>query len=172
MDMEALRRSTASLVVTVREVHKADRDDICEALTACGAFTKEEVGVALEILDEGTSGGSEGAYSLFAAEVQGRVRGYICVGRTPLTESTWHEYWICVHPVAQGNGLGQALQEHAEKFVRSRGGQRLVLETSGKLNYARARRFYEAAGYIAVGLIPNFYRPADDCVLYCKTLTN
>ncbi len=140
-------------------------------LEACGAFTEEEVRVALEVLDDGLRGGLEGDYPLFAAERNGNVVvGYVCVGKTPLTRGTWHEYWICVHPSAQHQGVGRKLQAHAEKFVRSRGGERLVLETSGRRAYARTRRFYRQSGYRAVGRIADFYGPGDGCVVFCKVL--
>ena len=105
---------------------------------------------------------------MFTAEMDERFAGYVCVGRTPLTHSTWHLYWICVHPWAQSRGVGRALQAHAEKFVRSRGGERIVLETSATAAYARARDFYAAAGYAVVGRIPDFYRKGDDCLVYCR----
>src|SRR5262245_8583823 len=154
----------------IRELVKTDREITREILVACGAFTEEQVRVAMDVLAEGLAGGLDGDYPLFAAELDGCVRGYICVGKTPLTRGTWHEYWICVHPVAQGNGIGRALQAHAEAFVRSRGGERLILETSGRPTYARARRFYRRAGYRRVGFIRDFYRPGDDCVVYGKVL--
>ncbi|MGH9900496.1 MAG: GNAT family N-acetyltransferase [Pyrinomonadaceae bacterium] len=147
-----------------------DRDAVRDALVAGGAFTEEEVEVALVMVDEGLAGGPEGDYPLFTVEVDGRVRGYACVGRTPLTASTWHLYWICVHPAAQGAGAGRALQSHLEAFVRARGGERLVVETSGRADYERARRFYRGAGYQEVGLIRDYYKPGDDCLLYCKAL--
>ncbi len=109
-------------------------------------------------------------HPLFAAERNGRVAGYVCVGKTPLTRGTWHEYWICVHPAAQRRGIGRKLQSHAEKFVCARGGERLVLETSGRRAYARTRRFYRQAGYRIVGRIADFYRPGDGCVVFCKVL--
>ncbi len=154
----------------IRELRAEDRGAVHAALRACGAFTEEEIQVALEVLNAGLATGSNGDYSLFGAEIEATVRGYVCVGKTPLTSGTWHLYWICVHPDAQGVGVGQALQAHAEAFVRSRGGERLVLETSGRADYARARRFYRNAGYAEVGRIPDFYRPGDDCVVYCKVL--
>jgi ribosomal protein S18 acetylase RimI-like enzyme len=156
--------------VTVRPLRPADREAVAEALVACGVFTAEEVGVALELLDAGLGQGLAGDYPLFAAEVDGRVRGYVCVGKTSLTLATWHLYWICVHPDAQGRGVGRALQAHAERFVRSRGGERLVLETSAGPGYAPAREFYRTAGYGVVGRIADFYRPGDDCLVLCKTL--
>jgi ribosomal protein S18 acetylase RimI-like enzyme len=169
MDVEAVRPGTADVGVIIREARPADYDEIRETLISCGAFTEEEVRVALEILDIGVLGGLGGDYPVFAAELQGAVRGYVCVGSTPLTTTTWHLFWICVHPAAQRRGVGRALQEYAEVFVRSRGGERLVLETSGKASYDRARKFYQAAGYSEVGRIRDFYRHGDDCVMYCKT---
>jgi ribosomal protein S18 acetylase RimI-like enzyme len=110
-------------------------------------------------------------YSVVVAELQAEVAGYACLGPTPLTESTWHLYWLCVHPSVQGQGVGQALQTHAEELVRARGGARLVVETSGRPDYERARRFYERAGYRLAGRIPNYYRLGDDCLFYCKPLS-
>jgi ribosomal protein S18 acetylase RimI-like enzyme len=156
--------------LNLRELAAGDRAAVGELLAACGAFTDEEVRVALDLLDCGLAGGPEGDYPLFVAEWDGRVCGYVCVGKTPLTRGTWHEYWLGVHPAAQGRGIGRALQTHAEDFVRSRGGERLVLETSGRPAYARTRRFYRRAGYRRTGLIRDFYKPGDDCVVFCKEL--
>ena len=155
----------------VRGLEPADRPAVHEALVACGAFTDEEVRVALEVLDAGLAGGLDGDYPMFAAEVDGGFGGYVCVGQTPLTQSTWHLYWICVHPAAQGRGVGRALQARAEAFVRARGGERIVLETSASPGYARARAFYADAGYTIVGRIPDFYRSGDDCLVYCRALS-
>lgn len=156
--------------VIVREFAPADRAAAAEALEASGAFREEEIRVALDVLDEALAGGADGGYALLAAESGGQFCGYVCAGSTPLTLSTWHVYWICVHPAAQGTGAGRALETRLEALARSRGGQRLVVETSGRPDYARARRFYEKAGYERVGRIPDFYGAGDDCVLYCKRL--
>ena len=156
--------------LNIRELANSDREAIRELLAASGAFTEEEVRVALQVLDDGLAGGLDGDYPLFAAELGGRVVGYVCVGKTPLTRGTWHEYWICVHPAAQGAGVGRALQAHAEAFVKSRGGERLMLETSGRRAYARTRRFYRRAGYRRVGRVANFYAPGDDVVFFNKEL--
>jgi ribosomal protein S18 acetylase RimI-like enzyme len=156
--------------LTIREMALNDRETVHELLLASPAFSEEEVRVALEVLDAGLAGGLEGDYPLFAAEVDGRVCGYICIGRTPMTRSTWHLYWICVHPQRQRRGIGQALEKHVEDFIRARGGERIVLETSGRPDYAQSRRFYESAGYCASGQIRDYYKPGDDCLFYCKLL--
>lgn len=155
----------------VREMVASDREAAREALTACGVFSAEEIGVALDLLDEGLAGELDDSYSFLAAELEGKVRGYVCIGRTPLTVSTWHLYWIVVHPSAQRGGVGRALQTRTEDFIRARGGERLVLETSGRADYERARQFYLSAGYEEAGRIRDYYKQGDDCVLFCKRLT-
>lgn len=154
----------------IRELRPGDGPDLHGALVACGAFDAQEVTVALEVLADGLSGGLDGDYPHLVVELEGKARGYVCVGRTPMTRSTWHLYWICVHPEAQGTGAGRALQAAAEGFVAGRGGERLVLETSGRPDYSRTRRFYRDAGYDEVGRIADFYKPGDDCVIFCKAL--
>jgi ribosomal protein S18 acetylase RimI-like enzyme len=168
--MGAIHPETDRMGLNIRELLREDRDTIHEILISCGTFTPEEVQVALEVLDEGLDVGIERAYSLFAAETDGVVRGYICIGKTPMTKGTWSLYWICVDPRAQGNGIGLALQMYAEDFIRTRKGERLVLETSGQASYEPARRFYERNGYREAGRIRNFYKPNDDCIIYCKEL--
>jgi ribosomal protein S18 acetylase RimI-like enzyme len=152
--------------VTVRCPAASDRHVVHEALTRCGAFTDEEIRVAIEMFDSGLAGD----YSLLGIETGGALRAYACFGKAGLTQRSWYLYWMCVHPDVQRSGLGQALERTVEDFVRQRDGDRLVLETSGRPDYERARRFYERAGFTMHGRIPDFYRPGDDCIIYCKLL--
>jgi ribosomal protein S18 acetylase RimI-like enzyme len=82
----------------------------------------------------------------------------------PLTAASWYLYWMCVRPVAQRLGLAQALQPggSVRPITRRRADRS---ETSGRSDYGRARRFYEQAGYLPVGRIPDFYRTGDDCLI-------
>ena len=152
--------------MTVRDLVAADCAAVREALEDCGAFSEEEIRVAMEMVE----GGLKGEYALPAVEIDGKVRGYACIGRVPLTKASWYIYWICVHPSMQGKGVGRRLQSRIEELVRQGGGTRLVLETSGRADYEATRRFYRAAGFIEAGRIPDFYKPGDDCVVYYKAL--
>jgi ribosomal protein S18 acetylase RimI-like enzyme len=144
----------------------ADRDAVLEALERCGAFTADEVRVAIEMFDDGLAGD----YSLVGVEVEGVLRGYVCIGKAWLTHSSWYLYWICVHPAFHGSGVAQLLHHTAEHFVRERGGERLVLETSSRPPYERSRRFYARAGFEVQGRIADFYECGDDCLVYVKAL--
>jgi ribosomal protein S18 acetylase RimI-like enzyme len=168
--MAGFRSQRGGLGMIVREMMPEDRDAVQGLLIDSEAFSQEEVRVALQLVDEGLAGGCEGDYPLLVAELEGCVCGYVCIGRTPLTRSTWHLYWICVHPRAQRCGIGRALQTRVEEFIRGRGGERIVVETSGRPDYERSRRFYERAGYRVAGRIPGYYKPGDDCVFHYKVL--
>jgi ribosomal protein S18 acetylase RimI-like enzyme len=149
----------------IREMRADDHDDIHETLTACGVFNEEEIRVALVMA------AAADEYALFCAEIDRRVRGYVCIGRTPLTLSTWYLYWTCVHPQVQGTGVASALHGHLEQFIRAHGGERIVVETSSRAEYARAHRFYANAGYQPAGRIEHFFKQGDHCVILCKPLT-
>ena len=164
--MATMGRATNRVGIRIRNLADEDRGPVEDALIACGAFTADEIRVALEMVQEGIAGG----YLVPALEVDGIVRAYGCVGKAALTQSTWYLYWICVHPSYQRAGLGTELQAHIERLVRDNSGERLVLETSGRADYARTRRFYQQAGFAEAGRIPDFYKPGDDCVVYCKLL--
>jgi len=177
MDVGTVRPPADRVGVTairVRAFVPEDRSgavDVLEALGASGTFRDEEVRVAAGVIDDAIA--DPAGYVILAGDAgdaKGTARGFVCGGSTPLTESTWHLYWICVHPEAAGRGLGRALQSRFEESVRARGGRRVVVETSGRADYARARRFYEAAGYGEAGRISDFYADGDACVLYSKTL--
>jgi len=152
--------------VTARSPVASDRPLVHEMLTRCGAFTDEEIRVAMDMFESGLAGD----YSLMGIETDGGLCAYACFGKAALTLRSWYVYWFCVHPALQGTGVGQTLQRTVEDCVRQMGGDRLVLETSGRTDYERSRRFYERAGFMVHGRLPDFYKPGDDCIIYCKIL--
>jgi len=46
----------------------------------------------------------------------------------------------------------------------------MVVETSGRSDYAPAHKFYAALGYQLVGRIPDYFQDGDDGLIFCKTL--
>jgi ribosomal protein S18 acetylase RimI-like enzyme len=152
--------------MTIRELVPADREAVRTMLVDCRAFSDVEVQVALDMVDDGL----KGDYTLLAVETEGKLRAYACLGHARTTASAWYLYWICVDRSVQGSGVGRLLQASVEDAVRKFGGDRLVVEASGRPDNARVARFYRQAGYAQVGCIPDFYKPGDDCIVYCKIL--
>jgi ribosomal protein S18 acetylase RimI-like enzyme len=151
----------------LRPLSAADRRRIEEITRAVLVFRDDEVPVALEVFD-GAVGGSPD-YIALGATVDDRLVGWICWGPTPCTLGTYDLYWMAVDPAAQGAGIGTALLREMEG--RLAGSARLiVVETAGRPDYRPTRAFYEARGYRKAAIIPDFYAPGDDQVVYVKTL--
>jgi ribosomal protein S18 acetylase RimI-like enzyme len=99
-----------------------------------------------------------------------RLIGYTCFGRTPMTEATFDLYWLAVSAAARGRGVGREMMAVVEDHLRSRGAHTVRVETSSLEGQGGACRFYEKTGYQRAGVIPNFYRPGDDLVIFTKVL--
>jgi ribosomal protein S18 acetylase RimI-like enzyme len=152
---------------TLRHLRPADRRRIEEITRAVGVFRADEVPVALEVFDGAVAGSPD--YLALGADLDSRLVGWICWGPTPCTLGTFDLYWMAVDPAAQGNGVGSALVSEMER--RLAGIARLiVVETAGRVDYAPTRAFYQARGYRVAAVIPDFYAPGDDQVVYVKTM--
>ncbi|HEX6406228.1 MAG TPA: GNAT family N-acetyltransferase [Gemmatimonadales bacterium] len=154
----------------LRDLTPADRDRI-EAITrSVRLFREDEVPIALEVFDEAVSGRPTNTYNLLGAELDGRLVGWICWGPTPCTLGTYDLYWMAVDPEAQGTGIGTALLLELER--RLAGLARLiVIETAGRADYEGTRAFYQGRGYSPISVIPDFYAPGDDQVVFVKKVS-
>ena len=172
------RRSSAMRAPALRELRAADRAPLAALLRATAAFTDEEVGVALELIDVelARTQARPDDYRFFVAETGSdgappAVAGYVCYGRASMSDGVYDVYWIAVEPRAQGLGVGRRLLRAVEEDVARRGGRTILIETGGKESYAPTRRFYESAGYSEIARIPDFFRVGDDRVTYARRVT-
>lgn len=154
----------------IRRVQRNDRNRIAEILSDVKNFNPEEVRIALELVDDALEKVEQSDYQTYVLADDGLIQGYICYGKTPLTDSTFDFYWLAVSPEAQGKGYGRILISFVEEQVKSAGGTILVLETSSLESYNRTVRIYVESGYQIVARIKNFYRPGDDKIILTKEL--
>ena len=159
----------------IRQMVAADRGGVFRILENAGNFTPEEVATALELIDEWLELGEHSGYPTYVFEEQGdeesRVGGYVCFGKTPLTESTYDLYWIAVDTPKHRSGVGRKLLKFAEEEVVRRGGKLLLAETSSVEAYGGTIAFYEKTGYELVGKIVDYYKAGDDKLIFAKRLT-
>jgi len=153
----------------IRPLQLRDRAPLHQLLTKDGLFTREEVSVALELLD-GALAEPGGEYRVLVAELDGGLAGYVCYGPTPMTDGTWDLYWIVTHPAARGNGIARALVARMEGELRALGARMVRVETSRLDGYGAAHAFYERMRYPVCAVMPDFYRPGDDLVVMLKRL--
>lgn len=148
-----------------------DGDGILRITATAGVFSKEEVDCVAELWDEYLRNGSEKTgYFFIVMKEERNVLGYACYGPRALTDSTYDLYWIAADRNVKRRGVGRALMEQSEKDMVALGGRLLVVETSGKAEYAPTRAFYEGIGYNKEAVIADFYANGDDLVVYTKKL--
>ncbi len=152
----------------IRPMTAEDKPAIVDIVRSVREFSPEEVAVAEELLDAHLDAPVTSGYLVLAADVNGVVTGYVCYGPAPLTEGTWDIYWVAVDPGAQGQGVGRALMAAAESSIRKSRGRLVLVETSGRPDYARTRQFYRSIGYRQTGRIADFYSPGDDKLILEK----
>ena len=132
--------------IAIRPLHLRDRAALHQLLTKDGLFTREEIAVALELID-GALAEPGGEYRVLVADRAGAgvsLAGYVCYGPTPMTEGTWDLYWIVTHPGCARAAASPARSSSAWRRSCARLGARLVrVETSRLDGYGAARAFYE-----------------------------
>jgi GNAT superfamily N-acetyltransferase len=168
------RNRPASLTpVTLRtNVRREDGEVIRYIVSSTGLFRPDEIGIAVELLEERLRVGLASGYHFIFAEREGRVLGYSCYGPVPLTLHSYDLYWIAVRKETQGTGIGKILLERSEAAIGELGGRKIYIETSSKEMYHDTRRFYERCGYLAEATLREFYSPGDDKVIYVKSIAN
>jgi ribosomal protein S18 acetylase RimI-like enzyme len=158
--------------VRIRPLQSSDVAPLRELLIETNVFNAEEIEVALELIHAALDNPNHKDYIIRVSESsEGNVLGYYCVGPTPATDGTFDMYWIATKPSVHGQGVGRALNAHAEELIRSRGGKLIIVETSSTARYDKTRNFYIKSGYEEVARIRDYYRAGDSLVVYGKYLS-
>ena len=157
--------------MTIRPFQKEDLQPLVQLVQATDVFREEEVAIARELMEIVAEDKDQKDYVIATSvDESNTVRGYYCVGHTPMTETTYDLYWIAVDPQMHGKGIGKQLLLHCEEHVRQQGGRLIIAETSSMEKYAKTRLFYEHHHYTQASRIENYYAPGDGLVVYIKHL--
>ena len=156
--------------INMRPMTPSDKPVIMKILWNIPEFKPSEVAVAEELIDSYLADSYQSGYYILVSEVDSIVAGYICYGSAPLTEGTWDIYWMAVAQEMQGQGIGIALLESAERKIKKAGGRLALIETSSVPAYEKTRRFHIHRGYEIIACVPDFYAPGDDKLILQKRL--
>lgn len=157
--------------MNVRPTERSDFEPIRSLVIATEVFSKEEVDIAVELLEIYLNDPEQRDYEMFTCTDDDQsVLGYICIGPTPATAATYDLYWVAVTPGVQGKGVGTMLLSFVESKLKERKGRLLIAETSSTSKYDKTRAFYERKGFAVVAHIKEYYKPDDDLVIYGKYL--
>ena len=157
----------ADTAIRIRdELRPADAVRVPALVSQTGFFSAEEIGIALELVEENLRKGRASGYWFVLADAGEELVAYACFGPVPATVSSYHVYWIAVAPPWQGRGLGRTLVDRVAAVARAAGGERLYAETSMRPQYAPTRAFYERTGFRLVASLPGFFAPGDGKAIY------
>ncbi len=149
-----------------------DRVEPCmDIARRTGKFKPEELDVLEEVLRDCQENPGRDYHFLDETAPDGRMSGFIIIGRTPMSRYGWDIYWIAVDPGVQRRGLGAVLLEKAQRFVLDGKEPKVIfrVETAGKDEYVATRNFYLKNGFAVSGIIADFYDEGDDLVIFSRT---
>lgn len=156
----------------IRSIKPSDVTELEKLLKKIPNFNEEEVKVAMELIDITVNNPSQTDYNIFVYEEDGRILGYHCTGRRPLTDAVYDLYWIVADPEHSGKGIGKNLLEHAENFVKEKKGRWLLAETSSKESYLSTQSFYFRNNFSIISEIKDFYSVGDNLLIFGKYFNN
>jgi aminoglycoside 6'-N-acetyltransferase I len=152
----------------IRKLKQADIGSLKDLLSKITVFSEKEVTVALELINSAVTNTDENSYNVFVFEENGKIIGYHCTGRRPLTDGVYDLYWIAADPESEFKGIGSSLLKHAEDFVKENNGRWLLAETSSRESYTGTRNFYLRKHYSIVAQINDFYSLGDNLIVFGK----
>jgi GNAT superfamily N-acetyltransferase len=108
----------------------------------------------------------------FLAKADGGVLAFLSLKRHNFFSA--EIYVMAVRPEAHRGGIGRALVEAADSYVRGLGVEYMQVKTLGASRpneeYARTRAFYEAMGFRPLEEIPQIWDEKNPCLILVKRL--
>ncbi|MGQ9643808.1 MAG: GNAT family N-acetyltransferase [Ignavibacterium sp.] len=156
----------------IRSIKPSDVEGLEKLLKKIPNFNEAEVKVAMELIEITVNNPDQTDYNIFVYEEDGKILGYHCTGKRPLTDAVYDLYWIVADPEHSGKGIGKNLLEHAENFVKERKGRWILAETSSKESYLSTQSFYLRNNYTILSEIKDFYTVGDNLLIFGKYFNN
>ncbi|TWT48649.1 GNAT family N-acetyltransferase [Botrimarina hoheduenensis] len=126
-----------------------------------------------EMLDEMVAPflGTEPCQEFWLVDVDPEPIAVAYCAQERMTEGTWNQLLIAVHPEHRGRGIGTQIMNLTEQILREQGERLLLVETSGTNAFERARGFYRGKGYEEVACLRDYYAAGDDKIIFRKSLS-
>lgn len=152
----------------IRRLKPADAAKIEGILNKIEIFNRDDVKIAMDLVNAAASDLHQTDYNIFVYEHDGMILGYHCTGKRALTNGVYDLYWIATDPGYGKKGIGKSLLEHSENFIKENNGRWLLIETSSRESYTATRNFYLRNNYSIVSEIKDFYAVDDSLIVFGK----
>jgi len=152
--------------MNIRPIKQADIPALKQVLDNCELFPAEY----LDDMIADYLNNSESTDIWFTVEQEGKPVSIAYCAPERMTEGSYNLYAIGVHNTLQGKGIGKAMMQYIEDLLKAQGNRVLIVDTSGLPEYELTREFYDKCNYKRVGVLPEFWGPGDDKVVFWKKL--
>lgn len=155
----------------IRPTTAEETDQLVALTDATGLFRPIEVQALREVLDDYHATNRAEGHRSVTFVAAGRVLGFAYYAPAPMTDRTWHLWWIVVRKDEQARGVGTQLLRFVEDDIRRQyQGRVLFIETGSMPHYELTRRFYLKNGYEKAAVLKDFYAAGDSMVVFRKEL--
>ena len=148
----------------------ADTNTLVAITDATAIFRPIEITALREVLDDYHATNHADGHFAITFEDAGTINGFAYYAPAPMTNGTWHLWWIVIRKDTQGKGIGGKLLTHVENDIRARNGRVLFIETGSLPQYELTRQFYLKFGYEQHAILKDFYADGDSMVVFRKVL--
>jgi len=155
---------------SLRPSTPADTPLLLSLTRSTGVFRDDEIDALDDVLTDYHRESADCGHLCCTLLLDDAVAGFGYLAPVAMTDRTWELWWLAVAPAHQGQGAGQWLLDRLESLVVQQRGRVLFIETSSLPHYAATRQFYLKRGYTEVAILPDYYQPGDDKVVYRKLL--
>lgn len=149
----------------LRPLRADDLPAVKAVIEACGLFPSE-------MLDEMAAAflGPEPCQEFWLVYDEPHPIAVAYCAQERMTEGTWNQLLIAVHPGHQSQGIGTEILKQTEAILSEQGERLVLVETSGTDEFERTRDFYRANGYEEEARLRDYYAAGDDKIVFRKTL--
>lgn len=155
--------------LTIRKAAVDDITQIMQLAEAVKLFTPEEFEFMQGMLEEYfESSGEDGSRWIVAGEDQ--VTGAAYYAPESFGPGVWNILFLGVLPAQQGQGIGSQLLRYVEQGLKNDSARKILVETSGKLEFVNTRNFYIKNNYTLEATITDYYGKEDDKLTFTKAL--
>jgi len=139
--------------VRIRALEKGDVDAVIDLVTTTLASFgfSANVGGLRDDLEHASERYRAPHAGFWVADREGAIVGTCAI--RPKEGATCELKRLYVRADARGGGVGQSLYEHAERFARAAGYERIWLDSSRR--FTAARRLYERNGFVLLEELDN-----------------
>ena len=150
----------------IRKIEKDDIGALKSVLDSIDLFPSE----MLEDMMSGYFSDTDTGEFWFTYDKEGVPISLAYCAPEKLTEGTYNLLAIGIRADLQGNGIGSAMMDHIEDYLKAEGKRILLVETSGTSDFELTRAFYLKKEYTLEATIRDFWAEGDDKVIFWKKL--